>query len=263
MEPGPYYNIPFSEYLTIEALSSSQLKDFARSPLLYQWRLAHPSKDTPAKTLGRAIHAAILEPGKFAADYISYEGRRSGKVWTEFQEAHAGKNIIKADECLQCLDMYDATFKSSTARSILDRVTNCEVSLVAELDGILAKGRADALAEPGMIVDLKSTIDPRQAFERQAYSLGYHWQAAWYIDLMAELGRPDQTFVIIAIEKSPPFEVVVYEVDDRLLDIAREEMHPVIEQFKRCREEGVWPGYADQIVMLEPPSWVAKRHEEM
>src|SRR5690349_7675909 len=56
------------------AVGSSHLKSIARSPAHYWSEWLDPSRpprtDTPAKWLGKAVHAAILEPERFKSDYV-------------------------------------------------------------------------------------------------------------------------------------------------------------------------------------------------
>jgi exodeoxyribonuclease VIII len=58
------------DYASIEALNWSTLRHLATSALLLQWRADHPQPDSRAMMLGRAIHCAVLEPERWASDYI-------------------------------------------------------------------------------------------------------------------------------------------------------------------------------------------------
>ena len=57
-------------YDDIEALNWSSLKLMHPSPLLYRYRQSVPREDSSALRLGRAIHCAVLEPERWASDYI-------------------------------------------------------------------------------------------------------------------------------------------------------------------------------------------------
>jgi hypothetical protein len=58
-------------YAAIPAINWSTLKYLDVSPRMLRWRVEHPRHDTDALDLGRAIHCAILEPERFASEYIA------------------------------------------------------------------------------------------------------------------------------------------------------------------------------------------------
>jgi hypothetical protein len=107
---------PFSDYLKIDAINWSSLKLMHTSPLCYHYYQQRPSPDKPAYQLGRAVHAAILEPEHFAGRYTVMHGTqpedwrniaaaqvegklgelygvypgkvRRGKAWEQFEADH-------------------------------------------------------------------------------------------------------------------------------------------------------------------------------
>ena len=62
---GYYPNIPDEKYRSWKALSCSDLKMVARSPLHYQYGLMNPREDTAALAFGRAYHCYLLERDSF------------------------------------------------------------------------------------------------------------------------------------------------------------------------------------------------------
>ncbi len=68
MEPGIYLDLPMDEYLKIDAVSSSALRDIMVSPLKCWERHINPQRrdfSTNATDIGEAIHTSILEGGDF------------------------------------------------------------------------------------------------------------------------------------------------------------------------------------------------------
>ncbi|MDP1573157.1 MAG: PD-(D/E)XK nuclease-like domain-containing protein [Pseudomonadota bacterium] len=61
--------VPAADYHAHPALGHSALIKLLRSPAHYLHYRSEPGKDTPAKAFGTAFHAAVLEPGLFAAEY--------------------------------------------------------------------------------------------------------------------------------------------------------------------------------------------------
>lgn len=68
-EPGVYFNMPFEDYLKIDAMSSSAIKNLLVGPTEYWWKSSwNPLKEELDETLankeGRAFHTRILEGRK-------------------------------------------------------------------------------------------------------------------------------------------------------------------------------------------------------
>ena len=63
-------NLPQNEYRTAEGVSRSELHVLARSPMHYKYAQDHPREETPALTFGSALHCYVLEPERFADEYI-------------------------------------------------------------------------------------------------------------------------------------------------------------------------------------------------
>ena len=90
IEPGIYFDIPEHAYNHEEPWTSmlrrGDLVAFSDSPKLCAWKRDHPSQ-TPAMTLGTAIHAAVLEPTVYDNDYAvapkCVRNRREGGVTLE------------------------------------------------------------------------------------------------------------------------------------------------------------------------------------
>jgi hypothetical protein len=127
--------------------------------------------------------------------------------------------------------------------------------------GIMRKARLDYLVadeSPGVLIaDLKSlaSVHPFAA-ERTAYK--HHWwsQEAWYENAVhAALGRHAISMLFVAVEQKAPHLVVVYQLEPAA--VAWGEMHnaKACEIFARCCREDRWPGYADDVRLLNLPSF--------
>ena len=79
--------VSWAEYLEIDAVNFSSLKNMAQGADYYKWRLANPLVPTADMKKGTAIHTMVLEPDKFSARYAVWEGSRRGKVYAENREA--------------------------------------------------------------------------------------------------------------------------------------------------------------------------------
>ena len=125
------------------------------------------------------------------------------------------------------------------------------------------KARIDAHGIAGeccpLIVDLKTTTDASPAgFARKAWELGYHLQAAWYVDAVSKSWDCDAPrFFFVAVEKDSGL-VSVHQATDAFLDAGREAYRKAMDQFAEAWHSGVWPGYPEEIHALDVPAWARK-----
>lgn len=273
LDPG-LHDVPRQHYDAIEAVNFSTLKHMARSPAHYNHALTAPHEDTDALVLGRAIHLAVFEPAKFKARYVRWEGgRRAGKEWDAFCSEFRTREILRDEDYRLCLDIAAAARKDEAAAKYLSGGRG-EVTMVWDHVrpalgtfpewSLRCKGRVDFLAQAGAITDLKSTRDASPiAFGRQCASLGYVTQAAWYVDGHEAATGKRLPFVVVAVEKAPPYAVGVYRVTDEQLELGRETYRAWLDQLRICREESRWPSYGDGVEMdLLLPRWALPQDED-
>jgi hypothetical protein len=135
-----------------------------------------------------------------------------------------------------------------------------EVSAFCECPetGVLRRSRFDWHETSGILVDYKTCASAEPgAFSRAAASFGYHMQAAWYLDIAADLDLNPRGFLFIAQEKEPPYLVSVVELVADALEVGRQRNRVALERFRDCTESGIWPGYTrdDEITPIDLPRW--------
>jgi hypothetical protein len=245
------------QYDAIDAVNFSTLKYMRQSPKHYRNALTNPTEDSTTFMFGRAVHASILEPDRFPLDFAVWRGdRRAGKEWEAFKAANAGRTIIKEEEYTAVVAMRNSVRSHPGAGPLLAQ-GEAERSLAwTDPDtGIKCKARLDWVG--GSIVDVKTAvdIDPLR-FGATVARYGYHLQAAFYrMAVTNALGLVDMPFHIIAVEKSAPYDVVPYQLDDASLFAGEEEVRGLLAQLKSCREKNEWPGRCEREVMLSLPGW--------
>lgn len=267
--PGLYPGTPFAVYVSWPAVNNGTLRLFDLSPAHARHALTSGGLEpTPALDFGAALHAAALEPERFKDDYIvvpagTERKTRMGKLrWAQF-ERDAGTRIrLKHEEHERIVSMVAAIQGLPTAAALVFGPGKNETSAVwvDPATGELCKGRTDRLtpfAGWTWVVDVKSaTCAAPRAFARDLVKYGYHEQAAFYLDGLATLAEADRRFAWVVIEKNPPYCVAIYEPDQRTLAAGRRAYRTHLETFRRCRESGEWPGYADGITPITLPGWV-------
>ena len=114
-----------------------------------------------------------------------------------------------------------------------------------------------------MIVDVKTTNDASpKAFLNTVIKYGYHRQAAIYIDGYNEVtnGKVDAFFFLV-VEKTPPYRVECYTLEDMFINYGREEFHRLLRLEKECRENDFWPHWTgdvrtgESLIELNLPQW--------
>jgi hypothetical protein len=271
---GLHPGLSFEFYTDIPAANISALKEMTRSPLHYRYRLAH-QKETPALALGRAAHAAVLEPERFETDFVLWDqltesGRlrpRNGKDWDAFCEANKGKTILKPDDHRHALNVRDAVRAKRVAKKYL-MGGKPEMSMLwtDAATGHPCKGRVDWITyvdAVDCIVGLKSArdLDPRR-FASQAATLGYPLQWAFYFDGYSTITGNAPRMVEICVEASPPHDVIVFVIPDEVIEYGREEYRACLSRLIECERSDRWLGRAENEVFFELPTYLQERDDE-
>lgn len=248
---GEYHSLP-------QSISCSGIKSILRSPAHFQ-AMREAFSPEPSDDLGTALHAILLEPERFATDYLSYKGIRRGKKWDEFRANNPGKIILTDDELDRVARMRDSVmqfdefpiFKAlSTARR------EFSVFWTDEETGVQCRVRFDALNDPFAIWDLKSCGDARpEAFVRQAARLDYDLQSAMYTEAARRFTGSIIDFIFVAVETEAPFGVWPHIAGASMLENGHRKFRRGLEAFKRSMDTQSWPSYKNTMTTLEFPRY--------
>ena len=249
--------MPAIDYHALRCLSASRawlLSEECAAKFL--WRSPwNPLYQPEAKTefdLGVAAHLAVLEPERQAdcIVLIEFGDYRSSRAREARDAARAaGKVPLLPDQ----FDIIRAIAGSIRAHPIAAQAFlggEAEVTLTwrDSATGIPCKARPDYLPAHGRwLVDLKTaaSANPR-AWHDQAYRLGYHARAAWYLDGAATvLGHAPEEYWFAIVEREPPYLVSVITFDDDALEWGRAANRKACERFARAAAANDWPGYRE------------------
>ena len=263
-----YVQMTNEEYHSSEDISKSDLDAARKSGLHFLLKkTGQKQKPTPAMRIGSAFHALTLEPELFEKEYIykpEFINARSkeGKDWKASQE-EAGKTVLTTDDRKQLEGMTEAIGYCTPAKKLLDATGKAEQSFLwtDKETGLGCKCRPDyLLVDGGTIVDVKTTIDASyRGFLKSISNFRYHVQAGWYLHgLEQATGIRPERFIFIAVEKTAPFGVGVYEADTYMVvngyDTAREDLAKIA----KWKKEDRYPGYCDDIQQISLPPWMTK-----
>ena len=253
-------DIPNADYHADPAVSASHLKEISKSPFHYWSRYLNPDRvamvPTAAMRLGTLVHCAVLEPDELTKRYqLSPDRRTSAGKAAVVEMAAAGIEAVSEADLAQALQMADAVRSNSTAAMLLSN-GQAEQSFWWDdiATGMRCKCRPDWF-DGETIVDLKTCSDASPAgFAKAVAAFHYQLQAAHYL-----CGTLAKRFVFVAVEKTAPYAVGVYELDAQAMVHGSVLRHTSLQRLQDCRAINSWPGYTDGgIQTLQLPGWALK-----
>lgn len=250
------------DYHAHPAISKSGLDRIAKSPAHYQAYLQGEVIETDAMIFGSAFHDYILSPDVFAQDYAvlpdGFDGRtKKGKELMEAIKAD-GKTVLKAEQVNIIKDMAKSIMAHEKASALL-KGGQAESSIFWQDQDteINCRCRPDYIHPSGILVDLKSTTDasPKE-FTKSVANYRYHVQDAFYSEgYYRATGKWPRGFVFIAVEKTAPYAVACYELDEDAKEFGRTLFQRDISTLKQARTENKWTAYSPEIQSLSLPMW--------
>ena len=252
----------FDDYRARPGINWSRLKLARISALAY--RDTPPRKDTASLGMLRAVHALVLEPENFGADFAVYQGKtRQGKEWEAFKVEHEGKTILNVRESTDAAAIAAAVMRYEPAAGMLG-AANCRTEVSLYWDDITTllqcKGRADIIVEfddEVWLVDLKTvrSINPRQ-MASDAARMGYHGQLAHYAaGVEAMTGKPVTRWGLLCVEGAAPHDVGLYWLDDEARDAGRALRDDLLQRVNDAARDDVYPGQCPEPADLSLPAW--------
>lgn len=284
---GLFLNMPFDEYLAVDAFSNSDMTLLARSA--WHWKNRLPKQQTRAMLRGSLAHCAQLEPDALHKRYVfvpedapkrpteaqwnaakSNESSMAAKAWwKDFLDTVGDREIVTPEEFAVTQQQLQALAAEPTLRELLATgYSECSVFWVDEETGVYCKARPDHVHHVDKrtvrLVDLKSTVDESpNGFGRAAARLGYHRQDVHYSEGFAKAtGAKVEAFVFAAVTSAPPVLAVPYVLTDEIREQAREERRELLELYARCQRDDYWPPYGTGLQLLDFPAY-AKRSNEV
>lgn len=274
MPIGAYVGLPADEYHRAPGWNHSVLKRFdaPATPAHVLASLTDPDDEpSESKILGTLCHQAILEPEATPPMLaIKPEGMKfsttEGKAWRKAAE-EAGNLIIteEAWTSLQCMT------RSVRENPVCQRIFGAGMSELSvwaplEVDGltITRKVRFDWVPTGNTLVDVKTTLDASPTgFADAVARFSYHSQAAWYLDTWNDAFPEHRRdcFVFVAVEKSAPYLVALYQLSPDAIELGRQLNASRLSVLRECIRSGQWPGYSREIETLSLPAWYLRKQQ--
>lgn len=279
-------NMPFDEYLALDRLSSSALKNFIECPHYYKWLKTQPQKEPSAAfKKGTMIHTWMLENHTFQNLYYSMPdtsdkkpakppkpegangrakaGTPEKELYLEFKKEMDAYDL-ENDEYNEVIRMYEeaAGDREIWPEAEINRYsklpsrtdTRNEVTVLFEINGIPCKARFDMLHMGEGVEDLKTIADIFK-IDRDFFKFKYHVQAGFYtLAYKAAFGEWPDFFKFTFVSTGDYPTMVTRDCEFSLIEFSRSLVENQVTKFKECIETNHWPKlYSGEI---ELPAWM-------
>jgi len=216
-------------------------------------------KKSRALEFGTLAHLAVYEPDRLLTECVARPVKDDGKtihsttskVFKEFAAQNVGKRLLHPVDLAVTLGLVAAVKASPAVRRLHDRPSLYrEQSIVADSDaldtpaGLGLRIRIDQVLEGdhGWIVeDLKTTEDASPAaFKKSCWKFRYFERMAFYLDVAEAYTGVRARGAFIAVTKSEPYQVAVYEPRKADIDEGRAMYRASLLELARCFREDDW-----------------------
>ena len=263
-------NLMADDYHDHPALSYSTGKALLRSPAHYLHALTS-REESSTFDVGHAIHSLVLGIGAEVVE-IPFDSYRTKAARDARDRAYAdGLVPMKSADLDPIREAAEAVLAHPTARAWLEREGAVELPLFATdpETGVDIRGKLDKLVDikgRKIPVDLKTVIDARPAKVFQSVrDQDYDLQAAMYRHLIElALSAKSGPGVIIAVEKTLPYGVAVYQLShEDFVEAGNLKLRTILARAQALRDNpDAWPGYPLGTHVLTPPSFYLADLEE-
>ncbi len=262
-------DLPDEAYHSMPELSSSQAKALLESPARFNYWRNKRRPEKKAYDVGHAVHAKVLGVG-MGIEVLDFDNYRTKASQEERDAAYAaGLTPMLAKEMQPINDMAESVLKHPTAATLLAQPGHSEVSVLSTdpTTEVPVRARFDYLPFPrspkAVAVELKTTDDASPAaFVKSIIEYGYDLSHEWYRDTYRWATDEEVEFAFIVVEKRPPYLVAHYRLPELFVEMGARKALEARVQYAEYSASGVWPGYSDEIVPLDPPVWHVIQHEE-
>ena len=245
-------------------VSSSGLKllPYKTDEFIARYKMTHKAQErSEALKFGGGLHSAILEPDVFPEEYViePVVNKRTNDGKAELKEFNAsveaqGKTILTPDNMDLIRAMRSACNQHPIANKALNGATK-EQSFFHAGDLIKQKVRLDAFKN-NIIMDVKS-CESIDKFHNAAAEFSYNFSEAMYKTVVGQVINEPVQFLFIAIQKSYPFTVAVFESDDFMQSEGIRKYNDAVEKYVELTESGKWA----EIRSMSLPNWAKPKNE--
>lgn len=267
IEPGLYPDLPNyhgRRHTPTRALSASGIKVLLNeTPLDF---ITPRDRKSDEMNFGSIVHALALGKGaRFAISPFDDYRTKDARAWRD-EIAASGVIPIKADK-------YDeAEQVASVVRSRIAAITKghdymTEVPFFWQEGDTWCSGMLDVWCPDLLLaIDPKITTNVGKRAAASMVNFGWDIQAAWYRRGLEKI-YPDDAgrirFVNLLVKPEAPFTSRLLMLNEAWRASAESECLRAMRIFDRCMATDTWPGYPEDIELMDAPAWTLKDRMEM
>ena len=267
---GIYSGVDIDDYHSEHGISSSGISLILDCPKRY-WHeyLSGKAKDVDSKlkdkfALGRAVHALVLEPENFNANFypmdeeVNLTTKIGKEIYAKAMGDAKGRQIIRYSDWVEIKSISDAVKSHSLWDSISLKYGMVEQSVYwdAGVFNTRLRARPDFYNDK-IVIDLKTT-DSIANFSKSVHNYGYHRQATMQLDGLKAIDGKDRHFAFFVVEKKAPHMTACFVLDEGSLEQGRKEYISGAAIYADCMKSNKWPGYEEKFQLLTLPTWAMK-----
>ena len=72
-----------------------------------------------------------------------------------------------------------------------------------------------------------------------------------------------ETMIFIAVEKTAPYGVGVYILDEDAINEGRRLIRQAMPKYAVCLRDNIWPSYGDMVQTISLPRWAIREEETL
>ncbi len=275
---GVVYGLDASLYHNTKALISKSMLDVAaRSLSKFHHHLTQvvTEKESDALRIGSMFHVMVLEPHLFTKQFVcvpdSLPTGRSNADKAMRNAWHAdmrgqGLTPYWLDEYAMLEGMADSLRRHPRVAALMAH-GHAEVSVAAthHRTGLRVKGRADFVSEVLPVgLDLKSALDASmRGFGNAIADRRYFVQDPYYSWMFQACGMDFDHFVFPVVEKEPPYDCVVYELDPATRMAGEAIFERQLTKIREANDKGLFPFLGTDIISISAPGYILAQAEAM
>jgi len=228
-----------------------------------------PSDYTGRRKVDKVLKDEATKSGKIVAAPKHFENGYLRAATAPYKEwlsraARNGLAPISIDVSQKVFDCGDRLLQNPLSKKYLfeiEGIAQRSIFWKDEDTEINIKSRLDRhLTASNKIVDLKTTHN-LDDFERTAFRLKYHWQAAMYLDAITQATEIyHDVFIFVVIETIPPYKITIFQAPPSIIAQGREEYLAALQLLRHCMNTDTWPidEAEPEIKMLEFQNWMTR-----
>ncbi|MEN4053280.1 PD-(D/E)XK nuclease-like domain-containing protein [Sulfurimonas sp. NWX79] len=251
------------EYHETKGISSSDFRLLERSPVHLHFKELFKLSGSSLE-FGSALHKLVLETDTFHEEFaIAPDLPKNTKAGKEshakFLEGLGERTAITKSDYATIEKM--ALNIKAIAGGLLKGGVAESSHFAADENGIVRKCRPDYFIEDkGLVIDVKTTKDNSEyGFKKAIYDYRYHRQAAWYIDTLQLNGKKASRFIFITVEKTAPYIVSIYELDQKAIQRGRDEYQRLLNDYVTYLNTNK----ANVVKSIGLPDWTTATQDEL